>query len=109
MELISAFLKYLLKLYIVVGKKLTYLIAKYEAHAEIEEAIKTGNINLKNIKSRFLIHDEDAINKRVDECMNCEYLFKPTKSCKKCGCFVMAKTRFKNQKCPDNRWDRYGS
>lgn len=101
------FLEYLLKLNIVIGKKLTYLIAKYEAQAEIEEVIKTGKFDLRNIKNKFILHDEDIIENRRNECFNCEHYFKATKSCKECGCFVMAKTKFKNQKCPIGKWDRY--
>ena len=106
-ELILVFLKFLLKINVIIGRKLTYLIAKYEAQAEIEEVIKTGKFDLRNIKSRFVLHDEDVIQERRDYCFNCEHFFKPTKSCKKCGCFVLAKIKFKNQKCPVGKWDRY--
>ena len=41
---------------------------------------------------------------RIDACMGCENLIKFTKQCKKCGCFMKAKTSFPNSKCPLNKW-----
>lgn len=50
------------------------------------------------------IADEQLANSRLDICNSCEFLFQPTKNCKKCGCFVVAKTKLKQQKCPINKW-----
>ena len=103
------FLKYLLKLNIVIGKKLTYLIAKYEAQAEIEEVIKTGKFDMRNLSDRLknvLIHDEGIVNRRLDMCKGCEFLFKPTNTCKKCGCFMDVKTKFATSSCPIGKWGK---
>ena len=43
-------------------------------------------------------------NARLEECLKCEHLFKPTNSCLKCGCFVHAKTWLRNEKCPVGKW-----
>lgn len=48
--------------------------------------------------------DDELAKNRLDICKSCEYLFPPTGNCKKCGCFVAAKTRIKQQKCPMNKW-----
>ena len=34
----------------------------------------------------------------------CEEYFKPTGSCKKCGCFVRLKTKIASQSCPLDKW-----
>ena len=54
------FLKYLLKLNIKIGQKLTYLIARYEARDEISEAIETQKFDMRNIPDRLknVIHDD---------------------------------------------------
>lgn len=48
--------------------------------------------------------DADSRKVRLDICLSCEHLFEPTKNCKKCGCFVHAKTWLKNSKCPIKKW-----
>jgi ribosomal protein L32 len=48
--------------------------------------------------------DDELQSNRLSLCMSCEHLFKPTSSCKKCGCFVKAKTWIKNAKCPLDKW-----
>lgn len=48
--------------------------------------------------------DEELANTRLDICNSCDYLYAPTKSCTKCGCFVVAKTKLKQQKCPIDKW-----
>ena len=103
------FLKYLLKFNIKIGQKLTYLIAKHEAQEEIEEAIKTGKFDMRTMSERFkniLIYDDSIISKRLDICKGCEFLFKPTNSCKKCGCFMDAKTKIATARCPIGKWDK---
>jgi hypothetical protein len=44
-------------------------------------------------------------NERLDICKGCEHLFKPTRTCKKCGCFMAAKTWLKFAHCPEGHWD----
>lgn len=41
---------------------------------------------------------------RFDICQNCEYFYKVTTTCKKCGCFMKLKTWMPAQKCPINKW-----
>ena len=48
--------------------------------------------------------DEETRNTRLALCLSCEYLFEPTQNCKKCGCFVQAKTWLKNTSCPIKKW-----
>lgn len=47
---------------------------------------------------------KDIRDARYDVCNGCERLFKPTKSCKECGCFMAMKTWLKDARCPLNKW-----
>ena len=112
-ELILVFLKYLLKLNIKIGQKLTYLIARYEARNEIEEVIESGKFDMRGISERFknvIIHDEDVINRRWDICKACPELTASNR-CKKCGCFMKAgdkfvKIRLATARCPIGKWEK---
>ena len=37
-------------------------------------------------------------------CQECPSFINLTKQCKKCGCFMVAKTAIKDATCPDNKW-----
>jgi len=41
---------------------------------------------------------------RMKFCLQCEHFFKPTRQCKKCGCFMPVKVRLSGQKCPVGKW-----
>jgi hypothetical protein len=47
---------------------------------------------------------EEEQNNRINICNSCEFFFKPTKQCKKCGCVMTAKVALKSAKCPINKW-----
>jgi len=46
----------------------------------------------------------EIVKKRMRICKSCSYLFKATGNCKKCGCFIDAKTKYADQKCPIGKW-----
>lgn len=48
--------------------------------------------------------DESTRNDRLEICLSCEHLMHTTQQCKKCGCFVQAKTWLPSQRCPINKW-----
>ena len=50
---------------------------------------------MKYIKELF-----DRGEDRMSICRGCEHYKDKTKSCKKCGCFMPAKTKLANSKCP---------
>lgn len=41
---------------------------------------------------------------RMAICRACPELWKHTEQCKKCGCFMNAKARLENAKCPIGKW-----
>ena len=47
---------------------------------------------------------EDESNARFSICKRCPELIGLTKQCKKCGCFMVAKTKLKNATCPLHKW-----
>ena len=94
----------LLKLNIKIGRKLTYLMAKYEAD---EYAEKNENFDLRSLPSRIkniILHDQDIIDKRRALCNDCEHRF--GLNCKKCGCFIAAKTKVASTSCPVGKWGK---
>lgn len=96
----------LLWLNIIIGQKLTYLLAKYEADKYAE---KTEKFDLRSIPKRIknvLLHDADIIEARLAECNDCEHFIKATSQCKKCGCFMKVKTRLATARCPIGKWER---
>lgn len=50
---------------------------------------------------------EEISSHRWNICASCEHLYKPTHSCKKCGCFMVLKTTLKKAECPIKKWGRY--
>ena len=46
---------------------------------------------------------------RAGHCQKCEYYFRPTKQCKKCGCLVNLKVMLANTSCPVGKWGEVAS
>ena len=47
--------------------------------------------------------DSKIAKERWDICKMCEFITYNNR-CNKCGCFMKAKTRFKQAVCPENKW-----
>lgn len=47
---------------------------------------------------------EEKSVKRYDICKACPELIKLTNQCKKCGCFMVAKTKLELATCPLGKW-----
>lgn len=43
-------------------------------------------------------------NHRLNTCKGCPELIQATTQCKKCGCFMIAKTKLEAAKCPLGKW-----
>jgi hypothetical protein len=48
--------------------------------------------------------DEELSTSRFSICKECPELTKLTLQCKKCGCFMAAKTKLEAAKCPIGKW-----
>lgn len=81
---------------------------------EIEEFIQKNMTNVSdkeadNVTPLDLLSSKNYTtkeirNERFDICKECPRLFKPTKTCKECGCFMAAKTWLKDATCPIGKW-----
>lgn len=47
---------------------------------------------------------EETANKRYDICQGCPEFIKLTTQCKRCGCFMKAKTKLALAGCPIGKW-----
>jgi len=45
--------------------------------------------------------------KRMSVCNSCPELIKATSQCKKCGCFMTAKTKLAKAQCPLGHWEKH--
>lgn len=68
---------------------------------ETKEAIGDAAIELLPNKV-----SQEVQKKRMSICESCDKLYKPTYTCKACGCFMNVKTWMGDQKCPLNKWDK---
>jgi hypothetical protein len=57
-----------------------------------------------DIFSRNKYTDSATAASRLEICGGCEFLFKKTNTCKKCGCFMDLKTKLTNASCPIGKW-----
>ena len=48
--------------------------------------------------------DISVSEERYSICQKCPELLSLTKQCKKCGCFMAAKTKLANATCPLGKW-----
>jgi hypothetical protein len=48
--------------------------------------------------------EDDLAKERLAICKACPELIKLTTQCKKCGCFMAAKTKLKQAVCPIGKW-----
>jgi len=51
--------------------------------------------------------EKEVAKERFDICKDCEHLNSMNR-CKKCGCFMVAKTKFKKASCPIGKWEASG-
>ena len=50
------------------------------------------------------VEDSKVSDSRLEICKSCPELIKFTTQCKKCGCFMSAKTKLESAKCPIGKW-----
>jgi hypothetical protein len=63
-----------------------------------------GFTNLALSKVKLLVEEAVILsNERMNVCNKCPFKSKKN-TCKKCGCFLPAKTKVKLEKCPINKW-----
>ena len=55
--------------------------------------------------NRFFVPNE-VYEDRIAICKGCVYYFKPTGTCKDCGCFMKIKARLAPMACPQKKWNK---
>jgi hypothetical protein len=58
--------------------------------------------NIINPRTEYVEKEESE--RRYGICQECPELIQMTKTCKKCGCFMSAKTKLLNATCPIGKW-----
>ena len=46
----------------------------------------------------------EEYSRRLNICRSCQYYNEPHSTCRRCGCFMKAKAKFKAARCPENIW-----
>lgn len=57
-------------------------------------------------KGNNIFVDSKIQQNRIQICNSCEDFNSKTTQCRKCGCFMSAKTRLKTASCPVGKWSR---
>lgn len=47
---------------------------------------------------------DEVAEQRLEICKKCPHLLQLTTQCKKCGCFMTAKSKYEAAKCPIGKW-----
>ena len=68
---------------------------------EVSDAAQ--NATAASLPDNWLVNEEIK-EKRWNICQNCEHLYRPTSTCKLCGCFMQVKTGLSRQSCPVKKW-----
>jgi len=69
-----------------------------------EEEAKKRTVKPWDMLNKDNYTDEETAQNRFETCLNCEFLIKLTKTCKKYGCFMQAKTKLADAYCPVGKW-----
>lgn len=77
---------------------------KFDCAPPTEEEIKSRSVRPWDMLNKENYVEEETAKSRLNICNGCEHLIKLTKTCKKCGCFMTAKTKLKNATCPVGKW-----
>lgn len=57
-------------------------------------------------KGKPIFCESSVTNNRMQICNSCQFFIQSTSQCKKCGCFMTAKTRLKQSQCPVGKWGK---
>ena len=74
------------------------------AKTEWQKYKEKYNVTPADLLNKNNYTSKEIAQKRMDICHSCEFLLKLTNQCKKCGCFMNAKTKLKKATCPIGKW-----
>ena len=67
------------------------------------EVVKDSVLNIGVTEGEVFASDE-LKKERMDICKKCEYYSMRQERCKKCGCWLVHKIKFKVSECPIKKW-----
>lgn len=73
------------------------------------EAVARKGINAFEEAAQNNIVSDEVQQERYNICLDCTNLYKPTSTCKLCGCFMKAKTKLRKASCPIKKWTSLAS
>jgi predicted Zn-ribbon and HTH transcriptional regulator len=65
---------------------------------------KNGVTPLDMLNPKTKHASQELAHQRLEICRKCPELIQLTSQCKKCGCFMSAKTKLESAKCPIGNW-----
>jgi hypothetical protein len=74
-------------------------ISRWEQYKE-----KNGVTPLDMLNPRTKKVSNEISSNRLSICNGCPEFIKISKQCKKCGCFMEAKAKYEEAKCPLGKW-----
>lgn len=99
-------------MFVNVGKNTRELTEKPEKPVkQIKEPsllTKVGNVSMaitRHVKNRFRNISENKQKKRLEICQKCEYYNESNISCRSCGCYLLVKTSWASEFCPEGKWE----
>jgi len=97
-------------IFILLNTILAFILIIYKKLLRVKNYLNIGSIfngyfNLFKNKLNLLNKEKKELyNKRLNICLNCEFLLKESNTCEICGCFIKIKTKSNKAKCPKNFW-----
>jgi rubrerythrin len=73
---------------------------------KLQEKLKAAAEAAKDLPEMIKV-PEEVQAERFSKCEGCEKLYRPTYTCKVCGCFMKVKTWMPSQACPIGKWGRH--
>lgn len=70
----------------------------------LSETVTSSYGDLSRGKSVFV--SESVSSQRMSICKSCEDFNNKTSQCRRCGCFMSAKTKLKHGSCPIGKWGK---
>lgn len=74
---------------------------------KLKERLEKARISAEKLATENLLISKvspEVRQQRLDICLSCDKLYKPTHQCKLCGCFMGVKTWMTEQACPARKW-----
>lgn len=73
---------------------------EYQKKIEKERQVKPWDL----LDPANYVEDSEISDSRLAICKSCPELIKLTTQCRKCGCFMAAKTKLQKAVCPIGKW-----